>query len=295
MKVLVTGASGQLGYDVVNELLLRGFDAYGTDIVPSKNDFKVFVVDLSNKHSFEELINTISPDVIIHCAGWTAVDDAEKNENFQKVFSANVLSTKNIVSVCGEKNIKMIYISTDYVFDGKGDKAWEEDCKAFAPQNIYGLSKLCGEYIVSSTIKNYFIVRISWAFGINGKNFIKTMLSLKDKGCKEINVVSDQIGSLTYTKDLAKLLADMITTDKYGCYHVTNSGDYVSWATIAREVFKIIGADIKVNNVLSSDYKTLAHRPLNSRLSKTKLIENGFTPLPDWKNALKRYLEELKK
>ena len=294
MTILVTGANGQLGFDLMRELSERGHTTFGTDI-SGQSAFKNFVrADLTKAEEVNRLFEIVMPDSVIHCAGWTAVDEAEKNENFEKVFSTNVLATRNVAIACREHNAKMIYISTDYVFDGSGDQPWKEDCKAFAPLNTYGMSKLCGEFVVSAALEKYFVVRISWAFGIKGKNFVKTMLELEKRGLKEISVVEDQIGSITYTKDLSVLISDMAETDKYGFYHATNGGDFVSWADVAREIFRITGSRIIINGVPSSKYKTLAIRPKNSRLSKDKLEALSFKPLPDWKDALKRYIEDLK-
>lgn len=302
MKVLVTGVAGQLGYDVMNELAKRGYDGIGTDIADSYSgvqDNTAIVgmpyvrLDITNAESVEKTIKEIKPDVVVHCAAWTAVDAAEDEENRDKVFAVNVEGTKNIARICKEIDAKMVYTSTDYVFDGQGTEPWKPDCKEYAPLNIYGQSKLDGELAVSEILDKYFIVRIAWVFGTNGNNFIKTMLKVGKK-FDTIRVVNDQIGTPTYTYDLARLLVDMIETDKYGYYHATNEGGYISWYDFACEIFRQAGYSTNVNPVTTEEYGiSKAKRPLNSRLDKTKLVENGFTPLPDWQDALKRYLDEI--
>ena len=300
MKVLVTGVAGQLGYDVINELNKRGITAIGTDI--RKEDEllniakwnKYVQLDITNKSLVEEVVSKVMPDVIIHCAAWTNVDGAEDENNKPIVKKINVDGTSNLVKVAKKLNSKFLYISTDYVFDGEGNKPWQPDDKNYSPQNYYGETKLQGELAVSSQLEKYFIVRIAWVFGKNGKNFIKTMLSLADKGYKELRVVDDQIGTPTYTYDLARLLVDMILTEKYGYYHATNEGGYISWADFAIEIFNQSNKAVKVNRVTTAEYGvSVAKRPFNSRLDKSKLIENGFSPLPDWKDALNRYLKEI--
>lgn len=302
MKVLVTGVAGQLGHDVMNELHKRGYEGVGSDIAPqysgaddgtavTKMDY--VQMDITNSEEVTETIKKVNPDVVVHCAAWTAVDLAEEKENKEKVMAINVGGTENIARVCKELDCKMVYISTDYVFDGYGTRPWEEDCKDYAPLNVYGESKLMGEKVVSLNLEKYFIVRIAWVFGVNGNNFIKTML----KVCKKfdtLKVVNDQIGTPTYTYDLSRLLVDMIETDKYGYYHATNEGGYISWYDFACEIFKQAGYKTKVNPVTTEEYGvSKARRPFNSRLNKTKLVDNGFTPLPDWKDALNRYLKEI--
>ena len=301
-KVLVTGVAGQLGHDVMNELAKRGYDGIGTDIADSYSgvqDNTAIVgmpyvrLDITNAQSVEKAIKEIKPDVVVHCAAWTAVNAAEDEENRDKVFAVNVEGTKNIARICKEIDAKMVYTSTDYVFDGQGTEPWKPDCKEYAPLNIYGQSKLDGEFAVSEILNKYFIVRIAWVFGTNGNNFIKTMLKVGKK-FDTIRVVNDQIGTPTYTYDLARLLVDMIETDKYGYYHATNEGGYISWYDFACEIFRQAGYSTNVNPVTTEEYGiSKAKRPFNSRLDKTKLVENGFTPLPDWQDALKRYLDEI--
>lgn len=302
MKVLVTGVAGQLGHDVMNELHKRGYEGVGSDIAPqysgaddgtavTKMDY--VQMDITNSEEVTETIKKVNPDVVVHCAAWTAVDLAEESENKDKVMAINVGGTENIARVCKELDCKMVYISTDYVFDGYGTRPWKEDCKDYAPLNVYGESKLMGEKVVSLNLEKYFIVRIAWVFGVNGNNFIKTMLNVGKK-FDTLKVVNDQIGTPTYTYDLSRLLVDMIETDKYGYYHATNEGGYISWYDFACEIFKQAGYKTKVNPVTTEEYGvSKARRPFNSRLNKTKLVDNGFTPLPDWKDALNRYLKEI--
>lgn len=302
MKVLVTGVAGQLGHDVMNELHKRGYEGVGSDIAPqysgaddgtavTKMDY--VQMDITNSEEVTETIKKVNPDVVVHCAAWTAVDLAEEKENKDKVMAINVGGTENIARVCKELDCKMVYISTDYVFDGYGTRPCEEDCKDYAPLNVYGESKLMGEKVVSLNLEKYFIVRIAWVFGVNGNNFIKTMLKVGKK-FDTLKVVNDQIGTPTYTYDLSRLLVDMIETDKYGYYHATNEGGYISWYDFACEIFKQAGYKTKVNPVTTEEYGvSKARRPFNSRLNKTKLVKNGFTPLPDWKDALNRYLKEI--
>jgi dTDP-4-dehydrorhamnose reductase len=281
MKVLVTGVKGQLGYDVVRELTKRGIEAVGTDI----ND-----MDITDAESVQKVIKQASPDAVIHCAAYTAVDAAEENEAVCR--KINVDGTQNIANVCKELDIKMIYISTDYVFNGQGERPWEPD-DVKGPQSVYGQTKYEGELTVQNTLEKYFIVRIAWVFGINGKNFVKTMLKLSENHDR-ITVVNDQFGSPTYTYDLSRLLVDMVLTDKYGVYHATNEG-ICSWYEFACAIFKEAGINIEVVPVSTAEYGAKATRPYNSRMSKEKLTENGFEKLPSWQDALKRYLEELKK
>ncbi|MBQ8541075.1 MAG: dTDP-4-dehydrorhamnose reductase [Clostridia bacterium] len=282
MKVLVTGVKGQLGFDVVNELEKRGHVAIGVDIEE---------MDITNTESVNRVISEAVPDAVIHCAAWTAVDAAE--DNIDVCRKVNAEGTKNIADICKKLNCKMIYISTDYVFDGQGTEPWTADCKDYKPLNVYGQTKLEGELAVSETLDKYFIVRIAWVFGVNGKNFIKTMLNVGKK-FDTVRVVSDQVGTPTYTLDLSRLLVDMVETEKYGYYHATNEGGYISWYDFTCEIFKQAGYDTKVVPVTTEEYGlSKAARPFNSRLDKSKLIENGFVPLPTWQDALERYLKEI--
>lgn len=293
MKVLVTGVKGQLGYDVVNELEKQNIEAVGVDIEE---------MDITDSASVNKFIKEVNPDAVIHCAAWTAVDAAEDEDKKEKVKLVNVDGTQNIANVCKELDIKMMYISTDYVFNGEGTEPWQPDCKDYAPQNVYGQTKLDGELAVANTLDKYFIVRIAWVFGKNGNNFIKTMLKV-GKNHDQLKVVSDQIGTPTYTFDLAKLLVSMIVTDKYGYYHATNEGGYISWWDFTKEIFKQateMGYDryseknITVTPVTTAEYGvSKAKRPFNSRLDKSKLVENGFTSLPMWQDAVSRYLKEI--
>ena len=294
MKAFVTGVCGQLGYDVMNELAKRGYDAIGSDIQLSANTKYPYIqLDITDKEAVINAISAFKPDIVIHCAAWTAVDDAEDEENISKVRAINVDGTQNIADAAKIIDCKMIYISTDYVFNGQGTEPWQPDCKDYAPQNIYGQSKLDGELTVASTLNKYFIVRIAWAFGTNGKNFVKTMLNVGKK-YPEVRVVSDQIGTPTYTFDLARLLIDMAETDKYGYYHATNEGGYISWYDFTAEIYKQAGLRTKVIPVTTAEYGlSKAKRPFNSRLEKGKLAENGFVPLPSWKDALRRYLNTI--
>ena len=282
MKVLVTGVKGQLGYDVVNELEKRGHDAVGVDIEE---------MDITNSESVDSVICEAKPDAVIHCAAWTAVDAAE--DNVEVCRKVNAEGTKNIAEACKKLDCKMIYISTDYVFDGQGTDPWTADCKAYKPLNVYGQTKLEGELAVSETLEKFFIVRIAWVFGVNGKNFIKTMLNVGKK-FDTVRVVSDQVGTPTYTLDLARLLVDMVETEKYGYYHATNEGGYISWYDFTCEIFRQAGYETKVVPVTTEEYGlSKAARPFNSRLDKSKLVENGFKPLPTWQDALERYLKEI--
>lgn len=300
LKVLVTGVAGQLGHDVINELRNRGIECIGTDIrfendLATKANWDEYVqLDITNKEAVDSLVKELKPDAIIHCAAWTNVDGAEDEKSKPLVKKINVDGTDNLVKAAKEVGSKFLYISTDYVFNGEGTMPWKPDDKDYAPQNYYGQTKLKGELSVSSQLDEYFIVRIAWVFGKNGKNFIKTMLSLAEKGYKRINVVDDQIGTPTYTYDLARLLVDMIQTEKYGYYHATNEGEFISWADFAEVIFKQAHKGVKVNRVTTEEYGvSIAKRPYNSRLDKSKLVENGFKPLPDWKDALSRYLKEI--
>lgn len=302
MKVFVTGVAGQLGHDVMNELAKRGFDGVGTDLAPEYSGIQdgsavtampYVSMDITDAEAVRKVLTEICPDAVIHCAAWTAVDLAEDEDKQEKVRAINVDGTRNIASVCKELDCKMLYLSTDYVFDGQGTEPWKPDCRDYKPLNVYGQTKLDGELAVSSILSKYFIVRIAWVFGLNGNNFIKTMLKLSQNH-DSLRVVSDQIGTPTYTLDLARLLVDMIVTDRYGYYHATNEGGYISWYDFACEIFRQAGAKVNVSPVTTEEYGlSKAARPFNSRLDKSKLMENGFQPLPDWKDALHRYLVEI--
>lgn len=284
MRVLVTGAKGQLGSDVVNELNSRKYETIGVDIEE---------MDITDPESVNKVVVKANPDVVIHCAAWTAVDAAEDHDNISIVRSVNVEGTKNIANVCKKLDCKMIYISTDYVFSGRGTDPWKPDCRNYAPLNVYGQTKLEGELAVADALDKYFIVRIAWVFGVNGSNFIKTMLNIGKK-YDTVRVVNDQIGTPTYTYDLARLIADMAESENYGYYHATNEGGYISWYDFACEIFKQAGYNTNVVPVTTEEYGiSKAKRPFNSRLDKSKLLENGFEPLPTWQNALKRYLKEI--
>ncbi|MBP5266994.1 MAG: dTDP-4-dehydrorhamnose reductase [Ruminococcus sp.] len=295
MKIFVTGIGGQLGYDVINELKKRGHEAVGSDIFDSvEQDVEYRKLDITDKEAVEKTLTEVRPDAVIHCAAWTAVDAAEDEENLPKVRAINVDGPQNIANVCKKLDCKIIHISTDYVFDGQGETPWQPDCKDYAPLNVYGQSKLDGELAVSNTLEKYFIVRIAWVFGVNGNNFIKTMLNVGKK-YPEVRVVNDQIGTPTYTFDLARLLVDMAESDKYGYYHATNEGGYISWYDFTCEIFRQAGYDTKVTPVTTAEYGlSKAARPFNSRLDKSKLAENGFEPLPAWQDAVARYLKEIK-
>ena len=309
MKVLVTGVAGQLGHDVMNELAKRGYEGIGSDIKDTYSgipDGTAVVtmpyvpMDITDKASVEKVLKEVHPDVVVHCAAWTAVDLAEEEDKKETVRRVNAEGTRNIALVCKDLGCKMVYISTDYVFDGQGTKPWEPDCKDYKPLNVYGETKLEGELAVSENLEKYFIVRIAWVFGKNGKNFIKTMLNL-GKTHDQLRVVSDQIGTPTYTLDLAVLLVDMIETEKYGYYHATNEGGYISWYDFTKEIFRqAIEAGHKeyekvtVTPVTTEEYGvSKAKRPFNSRLDKSKLTANGFNLLPTWQDAVKRYLAEI--
>ena len=301
MKIFVTGVCGQLGHDVVNNAIARGYEAIGSDIQPvysgvadgsAVTSAPYVQLDITDSSAVTATIEEIRPDAIIHCAAWTAVDNAEDEENRDKVHSINALGTRYIAEAAKAVDAKMLYLSTDYVFDGKGDRPWEPDDKCYAPLNVYGQSKLDGELAVSGTLDKFFIVRIAWVFGLNGKNFIKTMINV-GKTHDTVRVVNDQIGTPTYTLDLSRLLVDMIETDKYGYYHATNEGGYISWYDFCVEFYKQYGLTTNVIPVTTEEYGlSKAARPFNSRLDKSKLVESGFTPLPDWKDAVKRYLAE---
>ena len=292
MKVFVTGVGGQLGHDVMLELVSRGYEAIGSDLAPTNDTYDHYIpMDITDPDSVQAVIRQADPDVVIHCAAWTAVDLAEEKENL--VRSINATGTQHIADVCKALDCKMIYISTDYVFDGQGQTPWVPDQKDYAPLNIYGQTKLEGELAVANTLDKYFIVRIAWVFGRNGNNFIKTMLNLSNK-YDSLRVVCDQIGTPTYTLDLSRLLVDMAETEKYGYYHATNEGGYISWYEFACEIFKQANKSMTVTPVTTAEYGlSKAARPFNSRLDKSKLVENGFTPLPHWQDALSRYLQEI--
>ncbi len=302
MKVFVTGVGGQLGHDVMNELFARGYAGVGSDIAPQYSGVQdatavctapYVQLDITDAAAVEQALLAVKPDVVVHCAAWTAVDLAEDEDKQEKVRAINAGGTQNIASACKKLDCKMVYISTDYVFDGQGETPWQPDCKDYAPLNVYGQTKLEGELAVANTLDKYFIVRIAWVFGLNGKNFIKTMLSLSEK-YKELKVVSDQIGTPTYTLDLSRLLVDMIETEKYGYYHATNEGGYISWHEFACEIFRQAGKEMTVHPVTTAEYGvSKAARPFNSRLDKSKLVEMGFKPLPTWQDALSRYLKEI--
>ena len=301
MKIYVTGVGGQLGHDVVNDAIGRGHEAVGSDIAPTYSGVSdgtavitapYVKLDITDEDAVKATIERIKPDAIIHCAAWTAVDAAEDEENKAKVHAINVAGTRYIAEAAKTVGAKMLYLSTDYVFDGKGERPWQPDDKNYAPLNYYGETKLEGEMTVAENLEKFFIVRIAWVFGLNGKNFIKTMINV-GKTHPQVRVVDDQIGTPTYTFDLARLIVDMIETEKYGYYHATNEGGYISWADLAEEAYHAACMDVKVNRVTTEEYGlSKAARPENSRLDKSKLVEAGFTPLPDWKDAVKRYIAE---
>ena len=301
MKFFVTGVNGQLGHDVMNELNKRGHEGIGSDLAEAyagvADDSAVITMpyvglNITNKETVKKVITEIKPDAVIHCAAWTAVDMAEDDDNVEKVRAVNVGGTQNIADACKEIDCKMLYLSTDYVFDGQGTEPWKPDCKDYKPLNVYGQTKLEGELAVANTLEKYFIVRIAWVFGLNGKNFIKTMINV-GKNHVEVRVVNDQIGTPTYTFDLARLLVDMCETEKYGYYHATNEGGYISWYDFCCEFYRQYGLKTKVTPVTTAEYGlSKAARPFNSRLDKSKLVENGFQPLPTWQNAVSRYLKE---
>ena len=302
MKVFVTGVGGQLGHDVMNELHKRGHEGIGSDIAPAYSGvwdgssvctMPYVPMDITNAEQVDLVLSEVDPDVVIHCAAWTAVDLAEDEDKQEKVHAINAAGTQNIAGICKKLDCKMVYISTDYVFNGQGENPWEPDCKDYAPLNVYGASKLAGELAVANILEKYFIVRIAWVFGLNGNNFIKTMLNLSKK-YDTLRVVNDQIGTPTYTLDLARLLVDMVQTDKYGYYHATNEGGYISWYDFACEIFRQAGIQMTVNPVTTAEYGlSKAARPFNSRLDKKKLTKMGFEPLPTWQDALARYLKEI--
>ncbi len=300
MRVFVTGVAGQLGHDVMNECAKRGYEGIGTDLKETYSGIQdgsyvttapYVSLDITDAEAVEKTITELHPDVIVHCAAWTAVDAAEEKKDL--VMKINVDGTQNIANAAKAIDAKMVYISTDYVFNGQGTTPWDPDCKDYAPLSVYGESKLGGELAVSKTLDKYFIVRIAWVFGLNGNNFIKTMLKV-GKTHDTVKVVNDQIGTPTYTLDLARLLVDMIETQEYGYYHATNEGGYISWYDFTKEIYKQAGYTTNVLPVTTAEYGiSKAARPFNSRLDKSKLVKHGFTPLPDWKDALARYLKEI--
>ena len=309
MKVFVTGVGGQLGHDVMNELAKRGYEGIGSDIAPEYSGIQdgsavtkmpYVPMDITDRTSVDKVLTDAQPDVVVHCAAWTAVDMAEDDDKVEKVRLVNAAGTENIALTCKKLDCKMIYLSTDYVFDGQGTEPWQPDCKDYKPLNVYGQTKLEGELAVSSNLEKYFIIRIAWVFGVNGKNFIKTMLNL-GKTHDHLRVVNDQIGTPTYTYDQARLLVDMAETEKYGYYHATNEGGYISWYDFTVEIFRQAAelghkeySAVTVTPVTTEEYgESKARRPFNSRLDKSKLAANGFTPLPTWQDALRRYLEEV--
>ncbi|MDD5841987.1 MAG: dTDP-4-dehydrorhamnose reductase [Solobacterium sp.] len=303
MKVFVTGVNGQLGHDVMNELNKRGYEGLGSDIAEcysgvadgsAVTTMPYVSLDITDEEKVKKVIEEYKPDAVVHCAAWTAVDMAEDDDKVEKVRAINADGTKYIAEACKEIDSKMVYISTDYVFNGQGERPWQPDDKNYEPLNVYGQTKLEGELNVSGILDKYFIVRIAWVFGLNGKNFIKTMVNV-GKSHDEVRVVNDQIGTPTYTLDLSVLLVDMIETDKYGYYHATNddNGEYISWYDFTKEIYRQAGMNTKVIPVSTEEYGlSKAKRPFNSRLDKSKLIENGFKPLPSWKDALGRYLKD---
>lgn len=305
MKVFVTGVNGQLGHDVMNELNRRGIDAIGSDITERyaglASDIAMMSyisMDITDEDRVSQVLNRIHPDVIIHCAAWTAVDAAEDEENQTKVYAINAEGTRTIAFVAKSLDAKLLYLSTDYVFDGQGERPWEPDDKCYAPLSVYGQSKLEGELAIAEVMEKFFVVRIAWVFGLNGKNFIKTMINV-GKTHDTVRVVNDQIGTPTYTYDLARLLVDMIQTEKYGYYHATNSeskpGGYISWYDFCCEFYRQYGLETKIIPISTAEYGlSKATRPYNSRLDKSKLIEAGFEPLPTWQDAVRRYLKEAK-
>lgn len=303
MKIFVTGVGGQLGHDVMNELNKRGYEGVGSDIKPEYSGVQdgsavcsmpYVALDITDAEAVDKMIKEINPDVVVHCAAWTAVDAAEDEEKKPIVKKINVDGTQNLANASKVVDAKMVYISTDYVFDGQGTDPWQPDCKDYAPLNYYGETKLGGELAVSGTLDKYFIVRIAWVFGLNGNNFIKTMLKVAENH-DEVRVVNDQIGTPTYTLDLARLLVDMVETEKYGYYHATNDGGYISWYDFTCEIYKQAGLKTKVTPVTTEEYGlSVAARPTNSRLDKSKLDEAGFKRLPAWQDAVGRYLAEKK-
>lgn len=302
MRIFVTGVNGQLGHDVMNELAGRGIEGIGSDVAASYAGaadgssvctMPYVSLDITDAKAVRAALKEVRPDAVIHCAAWTAVDLAEDDDKVTAVRAVNAGGTRNIAEVCRDLGCKMMYISTDYIFNGQGETPWEPDCTDYAPLNVYGQTKLEGELAVRELVEKFFIVRIAWVFGTNGKNFIKTMINV-GKTHDTLKVVNDQIGTPTYTYDLARLLVDMIVTEKYGVYHATNEGGYISWYDFAVAIFKEAGMPVAVLPVTTEEYGlSKAARPFNSRLEKRKLVENGFTPLPAWQDALARYIKEI--
>ena len=303
MKFFVTGVGGQLGHDVMNELAKRGYEGVGSDVAAvysgiadgsAVTTMPYISLDITDADAVERVLTQVKPDAVIHCAAWTAVDMAEDDDKVSLVRRVNAGGTQNIADICKKLDCKMLYLSTDYVFDGQGTTPWQPDCRDYKPLNVYGQTKLEGELAVANTLRKYFIVRIAWVFGLNGKNFIKTMINV-GKTHDTVRVVNDQIGTPTYTLDLARLLVDMCETEKYGYYHATNEGGYISWYDFCCEIYRQYGLTTKVIPVTTQEYGlSKAARPMNSRLDKHKLVEAGFTPLPDWRDAVSRYLKEAK-
>ena len=301
MKFFVTGVGGQLGHDVMNELAKRGYEGVGSDVAAAYSGIAdgsavtampYISLDITDADAVERVLTQVKPDAVIHCAAWTAVDMAEDDDKVSLVRRVNAGGTQNIANVCKKLDCKMLYLSTDYVFDGQGTTPWQPDCRDYKPLNVYGQTKLEGELAVANTLRKYFIVRIAWVFGLNGKNFVKTMINV-GKTHDTVRVVNDQIGTPTYTLDLARLLVDMCETEKYGYYHATNEGGYISWYDFCCEIYRQYGLRTRVIPVTTREYGlNKAARPFNSRLDKCKLVEAGFTPLPDWRDAVSRYLKE---
>lgn len=302
MKFFVTGVGGQLGHDVMNELAKRGYEGIGSDVAAAYSGIAdgsavtampYISLDITDADAVERVLTQVKPDAVIHCAAWTAVDMAEDDDKVSLVRRVNAGGTQNIANVCKKLDCKMLYLSTDYVFDGQGTTPWQPDCRDYKPLNVYGQTKLEGELAVANTLRKYFIVRIAWVFGLNGKNFVKTIINV-GKTHDTVRVVNDQIGTPTYTLDLARLLVDMCETEKYGYYHATNEGGYISWYDFCCEIYRQYGLTTKVIPVTTQEYGlSKAARPMNSRLDKHKLVEAGFTPLPDWRDAVSRYLKEV--
>ena len=303
MKFFVTGVGGQLGHDVMNELAKRGYEGVGSDVAAGYSGIAdgsavttmpYVSLDITDADAVERVLTQVKPDAVIHCAAWTAVDMAEDDDKVSLVRRVNAGGTQNIADVCKKLDCQMLYLSTDYVLNGQGTTPWQPDCRDYRPLNVYGQTKLEGELAVANTLRKYFIVRIAWVFGLNGKNFVKTMINV-GKTHDTVRVVNDQIGTPTYTLDLARLLVDMCETEKYGYYHATNEGGYISWYDFCCEFYRQYGLTTKVIPVTTQEYGlSKAARPMNSRLDKHKLVEAGFTPLPDWRDAVSRYLKEAK-
>lgn len=301
MKFFVTGVGGQLGHDVMNELAKRGYEGVGSDLADSYSGIAdespvtampYIPLDITDAEAVERVLTQVKPDAVIHCAAWTAVDMAEDDDKAALVRRVNAGGTQNIAQVCKKLDCKMLYLSTDYVFDGQGTTAWQPDCRDYKPLNVYGQTKLEGELAVANTLRKYFIVRIAWVFGLNGRNFVKTMITV-GKTRDTVRVVNDQIGTPTYTLDLARLLVDMCETEKYGYYHATNEGGYISWYDFCCEIYRQYGLNTEVIPVTTREYGlNKAARPFNSRLDKSKLTVAGFKPLPPWQDAVSRYLKE---